>query len=470
MTKAKSKKTAPDICSEISNKISTKRALFVVKAIRQNVLEAFSLLSNRDKLPLVATEATFSSLAGFLLVKVSPSVASTSIKSPKVFNNKPVNKLVFSSIAFISGAANISSSKKMVKKTKSSEKWEQLLVSAIVTLNSFVVPNEILDEISIVSSGTFRSSPVLKAKQFFPVELPIKLAYVKAVFQLVHGFLDAKSILKNNMKLFCMKFASQVFLEATFLVKFTSFVHLATLKIVKSLVISESGSLFATVVLHDVLLNVFAADIKMVLSMFDSVTHVVLKSADIWQYVVVYFEKLDSTVSALNYWSVLVNKNSVRILSLIKLAYVKAVFQLVHGFLDAKSILKNNMKLFCMKFASQVFLEATFLVKFTSFVHLATLKIVKSLVISESGSLFATVVLHDVLLNVFAADIKMVLSMFDSVTHVVLKSADIWQYVVVYFEKLDSTVSALNYWSVLVNKNSVRILSLVNQNETILFS
>ncbi|KAG9296526.1 hypothetical protein G9A89_015118 [Geosiphon pyriformis] len=41
----------------------------------------------------------------------------------------------------------------MVKKTKSSEKWEQLLVSAIVTPNPFVVPNEILDEISIASFG-----------------------------------------------------------------------------------------------------------------------------------------------------------------------------------------------------------------------------------------------------------------------------------------------------------------------------
>ncbi|KAG9291062.1 hypothetical protein G9A89_012934 [Geosiphon pyriformis] len=41
----------------------------------------------------------------------------------------------------------------MIKKTKSSEKWGQLLVSAIVTPKLFVVPNEILDEISIASSG-----------------------------------------------------------------------------------------------------------------------------------------------------------------------------------------------------------------------------------------------------------------------------------------------------------------------------
>ncbi|KAG9299653.1 hypothetical protein G9A89_020824 [Geosiphon pyriformis] len=76
----------------------------------------------------------------------------------------------------------------MVKKTKSSEKWGQSLASAIVILNLFVVPNEILDKISIASSSTSskigqdqplavlsnmvfsgRSLPVLEAKQSFSV-------------------------------------------------------------------------------------------------------------------------------------------------------------------------------------------------------------------------------------------------------------------------------------------------------------
>ncbi|KAG9291639.1 hypothetical protein G9A89_022058 [Geosiphon pyriformis] len=135
----------------------------------------------------------------------------------------------------------------------------------------------------------------------------------------------------------------------------------------------------------------------------------------------------------------------------IKLAYVKAVFQLIHGFLDAKSVSKDNVKLFCL----------------TSFVHLVTLKIVKSLVISEFGSPSAAVALCDVPLGVSAANIKTAFSVFGSVTCVVLKSAGIWQYVVVYFEKLDSAVSALNHWSVLIGKNSVRILPLVNQQDTI---
>ncbi|KAG9292062.1 hypothetical protein G9A89_017962 [Geosiphon pyriformis] len=152
----------------------------------------------------------------------------------------------------------------------------------------------------------------------------------------------------------------------------------------------------------------------------------------------------------------------------IKLAYIKTVFQSVHGFLGAKSVSKDNIKLFCMKFASQQFLEAAFLVELTSSVHLTTLKIAKSLVVSESGSSPAAVALRNVPLGVSTADVKLALNVFGSVTGVVLKPAGIWQYVVVYFEKLDSAVSVLKHWSVLVCKNSIRILSLVNQNETIL--
>ncbi|KAG9301998.1 hypothetical protein G9A89_021042 [Geosiphon pyriformis] len=215
----------------------------------------------------------------------------------------------------------------MVKKTKSSEKWEQLLASAIVTPNSFVVSNEILDEIFIVSSGMLfkmgqdqplavllnivfsgRLLLVLEAKQSLPLVsgatsdgawktitsrqrftewvasilvpnaiFKIKLAHVKTVFQLVHGFLGAKSVLKDNVKLFCMEFASQVSLEAAFLVELTSSVYLAILKIAKFLVVLKSGSLSATVALHNVPLGVFAADIKTALSVFGIIIHVVIK-------------------------------------------------------------------------------------------------------------------------------------------------------------------------------------------------
>ncbi|KAG9284032.1 hypothetical protein G9A89_022806 [Geosiphon pyriformis] len=371
-TRAKSKKAAPDICPKISNKIATRGALSVVEATRQNVLEAFSLLSNCEKLPLVATKATSSSLAGFSPVKVpskrhtwvSSSVASTPTKSPKVFNNRPVNKLVFPSIDSTPGAFSNTSSKKMS------------FASAIVTPNPFmhhpatsskmgqdqplaVLPN-------VVSSG--RLLLVLEAKQSSSVGSPVlgnwadqmetdsspplvsgatsggawetitsrqrftgwvastlvpdatfktKLAHVKTVFQSVHGFLGAKSVSKDNVKLFCVEFASQQSLEAAFLVELTSSVCLATLKIAKSLVVSEFGSSSAAVVLRNVSLGVSAADIKLALSVFGSIACVVLKPAGIWQYVVVYFEKLDSAVSALKHWSILVGKDSVRILPLV---------------------------------------------------------------------------------------------------------------------------------------------------------
>ncbi|KAG9295135.1 hypothetical protein G9A89_006116 [Geosiphon pyriformis] len=199
----------------------------------------------------------------------------------------------------------------MIKKTKSLEKWKQLLVSAIVTPNSFVVLNEILDEISVMeteSSPSFVSGATpngawetITSRQRFAgwmastlvpgTTFKIKLAYVKTVFQSVY--------------------------DAAFLVELTSFVRLATLKIPKSLVVSESGSFSAAVALCDVPLSVFAADIKTALSVFGIVTHIVLKSAGIWQYVVVYFKKLDSVMSVLNHWSVLVGKNCVRILLLV---------------------------------------------------------------------------------------------------------------------------------------------------------
>ncbi|KAG9304315.1 hypothetical protein G9A89_019877 [Geosiphon pyriformis] len=79
-----------------------------------------------------------------------------------------------------------------------------------------------------------------------------------------------------------MEFVFQVSLETAFLVELTSFVHLATLKIAKSLVVSEFGSLSAAVVLYDVPLSVPAANIKTVLSVFGDITYVVLKPTGIW--------------------------------------------------------------------------------------------------------------------------------------------------------------------------------------------
>ncbi|KAG9288794.1 hypothetical protein G9A89_023091 [Geosiphon pyriformis] len=176
-TRAKSKKAAPDICPKISNKISTRGALSVVETTRQNVLEAFPLPSNREKLPLVATESTSLSLAGFSPVKVpskrhtwiSPSIASTPTKSPKVFNNRPVNKLVFPSIDSTPGASGTTSSKKWSKRPKVQK--DEILV-ALFGMLSKIGQNQPLAVLpNVVSSG--RSSPVLKAKQSSSVGLPV---------------------------------------------------------------------------------------------------------------------------------------------------------------------------------------------------------------------------------------------------------------------------------------------------------
>ncbi|KAG9298855.1 hypothetical protein G9A89_015876 [Geosiphon pyriformis] len=103
----------------------------------------------------------------------------------------------------------------------------------------------------------------------------------------------------------------------------------------------------------------------------------------------------------------------------------------------------------CQKFAGS--LNTAFLVELTSSVCLATLKIAKFLVVSESGFFSAVVALHDVSLDVSAADIKLALSVFGKVSHVILKPADVWQYVVVYFKKLDTAASAFIYWYQEVN-------------------
>ncbi|KAG9307394.1 hypothetical protein G9A89_017223 [Geosiphon pyriformis] len=186
----------------------------------------------------------------------------------------------------------------------------------------------------------------------------IKLAYIKAVFQSVHGFLGAKSVSKDNS------------LKTAFLVELISFICLATLKIAKSLVISESGSLFAAVVLCDMPLGISIADIKTALGTFRSVTCVVLKPAGIWQYVVIYFEKLDSTVSALNHWSVLVSKDSVRILSLAKLVNllpgctvfkISDIISQVGGwtcFIPRSSDSGHHSQFALVKFGSQVDLDS----------------------------------------------------------------------------------------------------------------
>ncbi|KAG9304287.1 hypothetical protein G9A89_019849 [Geosiphon pyriformis] len=292
-TKTKSKKAAPDICPEISNKISTKKALSVVEATRQNILEVFFL-------------------------PISPNIASTPTKSPKVFNNRLVNKLHF----FFKKNGQKDQKFKKVRAvtclyyyyTESLCDGPRLTTGCIAkyvleakqspSVGSPVLENwadQIETELSPSPvSGAISSSFAgwMVSTLVSGTTFKIKLAYVKA------------SVLKDNVKLFCVKFASQSILNAAFLIELTSSVHFASLKIAKSLVVSEFGSSPAAVALCDVLLSMFAANIKSALSVFGEVSHVVLKSTGVWQYVIVYFKELDTAVSAFNYWSILVDKDS----------------------------------------------------------------------------------------------------------------------------------------------------------------
>ncbi|KAG9300224.1 hypothetical protein G9A89_002670 [Geosiphon pyriformis] len=184
----------------------------------------------------------------------------------------------------------------MVKKTKSSEKWGQLLVFAIVMPNPFVVLNKILSEISIVLSSILskisqdqplavlsnvvffgRLSPVLKAKQLFSI---------------------MSFVLENWADQIETESSSLLVSDAADGVELMSSVYLATLKIAKFLVISEFGSFPAAIVLHDMSLSMSAANIKSALGVFGEVFYVVLKPTSIWQYVVVYFKELNAAASA----------------------------------------------------------------------------------------------------------------------------------------------------------------------------
>ncbi|KAG9284785.1 hypothetical protein G9A89_003708 [Geosiphon pyriformis] len=97
--RTKSKKVANITFPIVTNKVSTREDLSVIEAARQNVLATFPLKNTSDKLPLTASGSFFSALAGSSSpIKVfskrhtwvSFSVVSTTSKSPKIFNNRPV--------------------------------------------------------------------------------------------------------------------------------------------------------------------------------------------------------------------------------------------------------------------------------------------------------------------------------------------------------------------------------------------
>ncbi|KAG9306093.1 hypothetical protein G9A89_015997 [Geosiphon pyriformis] len=128
----------------------------VIKATKQNVLTIFPLKNSSEKLLLVASDLFSSPLASsFFSVKISPSVVFTAFKSPKIFNNRPVNKLVFLALT-TPITTSITTALQMAMKAKNFKKQQQTLTTALITSNSFVVLDEIFSKIS-----TAAASPLL---------------------------------------------------------------------------------------------------------------------------------------------------------------------------------------------------------------------------------------------------------------------------------------------------------------------
>ncbi|KAG9303755.1 hypothetical protein G9A89_018652 [Geosiphon pyriformis] len=339
-----------------------------------------------DKLSLAASGSLSSPLAGSSsLVKVpskrhtwvSPSVVSTTLKSPKIFNNKPVNKLVFPALT-TSTITSTTTTSQMAMKVKNSKKQQQAVTTAMVTLNPFVVPDEIFGKISTAAASPLldmngnssSTSPKMGQDQLLAVLpdvvlsgrlLPIPVAkqsinpddlknwtdqmeMESTVSPPVSGAADggawenvnscqrfsgwvasnlvlgatfkikmALLVLRDVVKLFCMEFASQECLNGVTKVAIRNEVFLTTLKITWSSGVASVFFPSLSVALHDVPLGTSSDDIKTAFGIFGVITSVKLKPVGLWQYAVVNFKDIFSAAAALSNWSVLVRKDSARI-------------------------------------------------------------------------------------------------------------------------------------------------------------
>ncbi|KAG9297575.1 hypothetical protein G9A89_007650 [Geosiphon pyriformis] len=149
------------------------------------------------------------------------------------------------------------------------------------------------------------------------------------------------------------------------------------------------------------------------------------------------------------------------------MALLSFLFQLLSGCIGLKSVARDAVKLFCVEFASQESLTGAIKVAIGNEIFLTTLKIAWSSGVASVSSPSFLVALCNVFLDTSSDNIKSALGIFGVVTSIKLKPAGLWQYAVIHFKNTFSATAALTYWSVLVKKNSVRILLLVNQNDVI---
>ncbi|KAG9293557.1 hypothetical protein G9A89_005560 [Geosiphon pyriformis] len=228
---------------------------------------------------------------------ISLSVVFTTSKSPKIFNNRPVSKLVFLALTTsTTTTTTTTTASQIIVKAKNSKKQQQTVATAMVTPNFFVVSDEILGKIFTAAASPLSDMDGNnKAKQ---------------------------SIILDDLK----DWTDQIEIESTASPSFSGAVDgvvisdevfLTTLKIVQSSSIISVFSPFLSVVLHDMPLSTFFDDIKIALGIFGVVTFVKLKPTGLWQYAVVHFKDIFFATTVFIHWSVLIRKDNIRILSVI---------------------------------------------------------------------------------------------------------------------------------------------------------
>ncbi|KAG9300837.1 hypothetical protein G9A89_004467 [Geosiphon pyriformis] len=269
---------------------------------------------------------------------VSLSVVFTTSKSPKIFNNRPVNKLVFSALITPTITSTTTASQ-MAAKAKNSRKQQQTVTTAMVTLNLFVVPDEIFGKISTAAASPLpdmngnSSSTSPKMGQDQPLAVlfnvvissrlsPIPMEMESTVSSSVSGARFSGWMASNlipgatfKIKMVLLGFLFQLlpgciglkseYLNGATKVVISNEVFLTTLKIAWSSGVASVSFLFLSVALHNISLGTFSNDIKTALGIFGVVTSVKLKSVGLWQYAVVNFKNISSAAVALFNWSVL---------------------------------------------------------------------------------------------------------------------------------------------------------------------
>ncbi|KAG9289231.1 hypothetical protein G9A89_022541 [Geosiphon pyriformis] len=147
----------------------------------------------------------------------------------------------------------------------------------------------------------------------------------------------------------------------------------------------------------------------------------------------------------------------------IKMALLSFLFQLLPGCIGLKSVLKDAVKLFCVKFASQESLNGATKVVISNEVFLTTLKIAQSSGVASVSFPFLLVALCNVSLDISSDNIKIALGIFGVVTSVKLKPIGLWQYAMVHFKNTSSATVVLTHWSVLVRKDMLEFSLLLTK-------